>query len=230
MKAAASTATSSCQRAGTSCRRAGTCWASVQTVRGCPKHCSFCSVWRTDGQEPRQRGVGSRRPRDRRAAASRISLHRARRRQLLSGDVRRSCAGATTYRHVPAARARGAARRAIRADGAAGRVAGRSRVLHADHDGGGRGPGVSRCDEAGKDSRRARRRRIGHRGGPEGHLQGLQPGGRRARRAAPRVPAPRRPRPRLVHLRAAERRARHVRRDRRAGRAGRSRRSRSSCC
>jgi len=32
-------------------------WASVQTVRGCPKHCSFCSVWRTDGQTPRNRGV-----------------------------------------------------------------------------------------------------------------------------------------------------------------------------
>jgi len=32
-------------------------WASVQTVRGCPKHCSFCSVWRTDGQAPRQRTV-----------------------------------------------------------------------------------------------------------------------------------------------------------------------------
>src|SRR3954464_3567350 len=32
-------------------------WASVQTVRGCPKHCSFCSVWRTDGQKPRQRGA-----------------------------------------------------------------------------------------------------------------------------------------------------------------------------
>jgi tRNA A37 methylthiotransferase MiaB len=32
-------------------------WASVQTVRGCPKHCSFCSVWRTDGQKARQRHV-----------------------------------------------------------------------------------------------------------------------------------------------------------------------------
>ena len=33
--------------------------ASVQTVRGCPKHCSFCSVWRTDGQKPRQRSSDS---------------------------------------------------------------------------------------------------------------------------------------------------------------------------
>jgi radical SAM superfamily enzyme YgiQ (UPF0313 family) len=34
-------------------------WASVQTVRGCAKHCSFCSVWRTDGQKPRQRPYDS---------------------------------------------------------------------------------------------------------------------------------------------------------------------------
>jgi radical SAM superfamily enzyme YgiQ (UPF0313 family) len=34
-------------------------WASVQTLRGCPKHCSFCSVWRTDGQQPRQRAASS---------------------------------------------------------------------------------------------------------------------------------------------------------------------------
>jgi len=32
-------------------------FASVQTVRGCPKHCSFCSVWRTDGQKPRVRST-----------------------------------------------------------------------------------------------------------------------------------------------------------------------------
>ena len=37
--------------------RARYAWASVQTVRGCPKRCSFCSVWRTDGQAPRQRAA-----------------------------------------------------------------------------------------------------------------------------------------------------------------------------
>ena len=34
-------------------------WASVQTVRGCAKHCSFCSVWRTDAQRPRQHPTDS---------------------------------------------------------------------------------------------------------------------------------------------------------------------------
>jgi len=34
-------------------------WASVQTLRGYPKPCSFCSVWRTDGQEPRSSPVES---------------------------------------------------------------------------------------------------------------------------------------------------------------------------
>lgn len=34
-------------------------WGSVQTTRGCPKHCSFCSVWRTDGQKPRLRPYAS---------------------------------------------------------------------------------------------------------------------------------------------------------------------------
>ena len=44
-------------RDGICCRPTRYMWGSVQTVRGCPKHCSFCSVWRTDGQKPRQRDV-----------------------------------------------------------------------------------------------------------------------------------------------------------------------------
>ena len=55
--AVASRARRSRPRAGISCRRDRYMWGSVQTVRGCPKHCSFCSVWRTDGQKPRQRHV-----------------------------------------------------------------------------------------------------------------------------------------------------------------------------
>ena len=71
-------------------------WASVQTVRGCPKHCSFCSVWRTDGQEPRQRGVD--RVVQEIVELRRLGLpvHRARRRQLLSGHARGSRDGAAS--------------------------------------------------------------------------------------------------------------------------------------
>ena len=73
-------------------------WASVQTVRGCPKHCSFCSVWKTDGQEPRQRGVDAVIARSRSAAAPRVPIHRARRRQLLSRHARGSRTGVAPRR------------------------------------------------------------------------------------------------------------------------------------
>ena len=32
---------------------------SIQTIRGCPKNCSFCSVWIQDGRAPRQRSIDS---------------------------------------------------------------------------------------------------------------------------------------------------------------------------
>ena len=65
---------------------------------------------------------------------------------------------------------------------AAREAAERHGVLHADHDGSGRGPGVPRRHAARAHQGRARRRRVGHARGPEGRLQGLQPA--RARRSS----------------------------------------------
>ena len=123
-------------------------WASVQTVRGCPKHCSFCSVWRTDGQEPRQREVD-------RVVREVVELRRLGFRFIALADdnfypVTFDDLAQARRRSDPdaAARARSAAPGAVRADGGARAAAERHRVLHADHDGSGRGPGVSRGDAA----------------------------------------------------------------------------------
>ena len=72
--------------------------ASVQTVRGCPKHCSFCSVWRTDGQKPRVRESDAVIEELVAAAAARLPLRRAGRRQFLSGHARRSAHGRSPRR------------------------------------------------------------------------------------------------------------------------------------
>ena len=129
-------------------------WASVQTVRGCPKHCSFCSVWRTDGQKPRQRTVDSVLERDRRPAAPRLPLHRARRRQLLPGDARGPAHGGAP-RQDPRELEQLQAIRAERFElmAALAQPAGRHRVLHADHDGSGRGSRVPRRDAQARTSR-----------------------------------------------------------------------------
>ena len=101
--------------------------------------------------------------RNRRPAAARLPLHRARRRQFLSGDARRPGQGGAARRQDPARGAQGDARRTLRADGGAGRTARRHGVLHPDHDGSGRGSGFPRRDEEGEHQGRAGRRRSGHR-------------------------------------------------------------------
>jgi hypothetical protein len=55
----ASAAASSSPPAGISCPATSTCGLPSRLFAGCPKHCSFCSVWRTDGQQPRQRAFQS---------------------------------------------------------------------------------------------------------------------------------------------------------------------------
>ncbi len=128
-------------------------WASVQTVRGCPKHCSFCSVWRTDGQEPRQRGVD-------RVVQEIVELRRLGFRFIALADDNfypvtlddLAMARRRSRQDAPA-RAGRAPARAVRADGDARAAARRHGVLHADHDGSGRRSGVSRRDEEGATSR-----------------------------------------------------------------------------
>ena len=157
-------------------------WASVQTVRGCPKHCSFCSVWRTDGQKPRVRAsdavieeiVELRRKGFRFIALADDNFYPVAMNDLRMADRR---ADKTTLNNLKAD-----PRRALRADGAAGQAAQRHGLLHADHDGGGRRSGVPRRDAQGQHQGRARRRRVGDARGPEGRLQGLQLRRRRAGR------------------------------------------------
>ena len=72
-KAAASRAPRSSRRAGICCRPANTCGRRCRRCAAVPKHCSFCSVWRTDGQAPRMRGDRRGGQRDRRAAPPRAS-------------------------------------------------------------------------------------------------------------------------------------------------------------
>ena len=74
-------------------------WASVQTVRGCPKHCSFCSVWRTDGQRPRQRSSDVVIEEIVQLRRMGVSLHRACRRQFLSCDSYRPPPGRGATQH-----------------------------------------------------------------------------------------------------------------------------------
>ena len=194
--------------------------ASVQTVRGCPKHCSFCSVWRTDGQKPRVREsdavieelVQLRRLGFRFVALADDNFYPVTLEDLRMADRR---ADKSTYNRLKAIRdERFALMEAL------SKLPSGHELLHADHDGSGRGSGIPRRDVAGAHSRRAGRHRVGDAGRTEGRLQGLQPRRRRAGRTAAGIPEARRARARLVHLRLAERQAGDLRCDRGAGAAG----------
>ena len=127
-------------------------WASVQTVRGCPKHCSFCSVWRTDGQEPRQRGVD-------RVVQEVVTLRRLGFRFIALADDNFY---PVTLDDLAAAKRRSDQSRyhellEMRQErfelmAAARAAAEGSGVLHADHDGGRRGSLVPRRDEGARTS------------------------------------------------------------------------------
>ena len=119
-------------------------WGSVQTLRGCPKHCSFCSVWKTDGQQPRQRTADA-------VVREIVDLRRMGFRFILLSDdnfypvtmedLRLAERQGNTARIESLNEIR---RERFELMEHAGEAAGRPRVLHADHDGGGRRPRVPR--------------------------------------------------------------------------------------
>ncbi len=197
-------------------------WASVQTLRGCPKHCSFCSVWRTDGQKPRPRTTDA-------VVAEIVELRQRGFRFIALAD--------DNFYPVPLADLKMAARRAdpttlnnltaIRNErfelmGRLAKLPGRHVFF------------TQITMEASEDPEfLAAMRRARIKGalvgvesvtaeGLKDILQAVQRVRRRAREEAARVQGQRRPRARVVHLRASERRTGHVRRDGRA-RAGRRR-------
>ena len=190
-------------------------WASVQTVRGCPKHCSFCSVWRTDGQKPRVRASDAVDRRDRRTAPHRAS---ASSRWPTTTSIRsrsRICGwriGAPT--RVSSNELQGHPRRALRADGAAGEAA--ARTWSSSPRSRWKRPRIrsssTRC------ARRTSRARwsASNRSRPRGLkdvYKDFNFAGDELVDAAADVPRARRARARLVHLRAAVRPAGDLRRD-----------------
>ena len=112
-------------------------WGSVQTLRGCPKHCSFCSVWRTDGQQPRYRTsdavvgeiVELRRRGFRFIALADDNFYPVSLGDLSMAQRRKdpnTAGGVSEHPGGP-----------VRTDGAAGKAASRHGFLHSDHDGSG---------------------------------------------------------------------------------------------
>ena len=118
-------------------------WASVQTVRGCPKHCSFCSVWRTDGQKPRQRSFKRVIEEIVELATEGLPLYRPGGRQFLSRDLDRSAARTGTEKPSPGRQLEKirAERFALMAELA--KLAEEHGLLHPNHDGSRRGSGIS---------------------------------------------------------------------------------------
>ena len=137
-------------------------WGSVQTVRGCPKHCSFCSVWRTDGQKPRQRHVDV-------VVGEIVELRRRGFRFVALADD--NFYPVTLSDLAMAERQNNTARleqlKALRAERfelmeKLAELPLRHGVLHADHHGSGRRRRLPRRDAPRPHQGRARRRRSGH--------------------------------------------------------------------